>query len=90
MVGKPLQAFTVKDHRSGETISPQTLAGKVVVVTLAASPWVHTSVKNFFPWIQKAIDELEIPIIYARDLIKDDKAGHYDKNKFNDLCFSVF
>ena len=37
MVGKPLPAFSVKDHRSAETISPQTLAGKVVLIDFWAT-----------------------------------------------------
>mmetsp|Transcript_105852 Transcript_105852/g.225930 ORF Transcript_105852/g.225930 Transcript_105852/m.225930 type:complete len:502 (-) Transcript_105852:30-1535(-) len=52
--------------------------GKVILVTLAKSPWVAESCKNFYPAIGQLIRELEVPVIYAQDGIQHD----YQKAKF--------
>lgn len=57
------------------------LSERVVVVTLAQSPWVEKSIECFFPSLEGPMKELNIPIVYARELVKDD-AGDYDKNQF--------
>ncbi|CAK0863270.1 unnamed protein product [Prorocentrum cordatum] len=41
--------------------------GKVVVVTLARSPWVTDSCKFFYPGIGELIEKLNIQILYARE-----------------------
>jgi len=40
--------------------------GKVILVTLAKSPWVEESCKNFFPTIGGLIRELQVPVVYAQ------------------------
>jgi thiol-disulfide isomerase/thioredoxin len=37
LIGKPLQNFTVKDHRTGKMISPDTMKGKVVLIDFWAT-----------------------------------------------------
>lgn len=41
--------------------------GKVILVTLAKSPWVEESCKNFFPTIGGLIKELQVPVVYAQE-----------------------
>mmetsp|Transcript_60427 Transcript_60427/g.179948 ORF Transcript_60427/g.179948 Transcript_60427/m.179948 type:complete len:522 (-) Transcript_60427:116-1681(-) len=41
--------------------------GKVVLVTLAKSPWVSVSCDHFFPAVGLLIQELGVPVIYAQD-----------------------
>lgn len=41
--------------------------GKVVLVTLARSPWVSVSCEHFFPAVGSLIRELGVPIIYAQE-----------------------
>lgn len=41
--------------------------GKVVLVTLAKSPWVTVSCDHFFPAVGCLIQELGVPIIYAQE-----------------------
>jgi len=41
--------------------------GKVILVTLARSPWVHLSCENFFPRIGTLIKDLNVPVIYAQE-----------------------
>eukprot|EP00931_Biecheleriopsis_adriatica_P074671 TRINITY_DN4867_c0_g3_i1.p1 TRINITY_DN4867_c0_g3~~TRINITY_DN4867_c0_g3_i1.p1 ORF type:complete len:263 (+),score=45.33 TRINITY_DN4867_c0_g3_i1:56-790(+) len=41
--------------------------GKVVLVTLAKSPWVKESCRCFYPSVGKLIEELGIPVIYAQE-----------------------
>ncbi|CAK0894409.1 unnamed protein product [Prorocentrum cordatum] len=41
--------------------------GKVVIVTLARSPWVTDSCRNFYPGMGELIKKLGIQIVYARD-----------------------
>jgi len=40
--------------------------GKVIIVTNAVDPWVHTSCKNFLPGLLPIVEK--IPVIYARSL----------------------
>jgi len=49
-----------------------TACGKVVLVTLARSPWVTESCKNFFPGVGQLIAELEVPVVYAQEVQKID------------------
>lgn len=37
LIGEPLQQFSVEDHRTGETISPDALSGKVVLIDFWAT-----------------------------------------------------
>ena len=46
--------------------------GKVVLVTLAGSPWITQCCKHFYPRVGKILDELNVPIIYAA---QDDHAN---------------
>lgn len=41
--------------------------GKVILVTLARSPWVAESCKNFFPTVGSLIRELQVPVVYAQE-----------------------
>ncbi|CAK0894406.1 unnamed protein product [Prorocentrum cordatum] len=41
--------------------------GKVVIVTLARSPWLTDSCRNFYPGMGELIKKLGIQIVYARD-----------------------
>jgi len=41
--------------------------GKVVLVTLAKSPWVSVSCDHFFPAVGMLIQELGVPVIYAQE-----------------------
>merc|ERR1712232_213245 len=41
--------------------------GKVVLVTLARSPWVTDSCNHFFPLVGQLIKELNVPIVYAQE-----------------------
>lgn len=41
--------------------------GKVVLVTLARSPWVLESCNNFYPAVGRLIKELKVPIVYAQE-----------------------
>jgi hypothetical protein len=41
--------------------------GKVVIVTLAKSPWVTDSCKYFYPGIGELIEKLNIKIVYAQE-----------------------
>jgi len=41
--------------------------GKVVIVTLARSPWVTASCMHFYPGIGELIDELGIQVVYAQE-----------------------
>jgi len=50
-------------------------SGKVVLVTLARSPWVDVSCANFFPAVGEFIKANEIPVIYAQECEEVD----YDK-----------
>ena len=43
------------------------LSGCVVIVTLAKSPWVMTSSRNFMPRLHALLHSLELPIVYARE-----------------------
>jgi len=42
-------------------------SGKVVLVTLARSPWVTTSCDNFYPAVGEFIKAMGIPVIYAQE-----------------------
>jgi len=42
-------------------------SGRVVIVTLARSPWVTDSCACFFPGIAGLINELQITVVYAQD-----------------------
>eukprot|EP00930_Biecheleria_cincta_P084844 TRINITY_DN74277_c0_g1_i1.p1 TRINITY_DN74277_c0_g1~~TRINITY_DN74277_c0_g1_i1.p1 ORF type:complete len:592 (-),score=129.41 TRINITY_DN74277_c0_g1_i1:118-1893(-) len=53
--------------------------GKLVLVTLARSPWVMESSKNFFPTVGELIKELDIPVVYAQEGIHVD----YDKQEMS-------
>mmetsp|Transcript_54699 Transcript_54699/g.151742 ORF Transcript_54699/g.151742 Transcript_54699/m.151742 type:complete len:532 (-) Transcript_54699:108-1703(-) len=41
--------------------------GKVVLVTLAKSPWVSVSCDHFFPAVGVLISELGVPVVYAQE-----------------------
>lgn len=49
--------------------------GKVILVTLARSPWVTQSCRNFFPKCGALIEEMKVPVVYAQTGIQVD----YDK-----------
>jgi len=51
--------------------------GKLVLVTLAKSPWVLDSSKNFFPAVSQLIKDLNVPIVYAQEGVQVD----YDKQE---------
>jgi len=51
-------------------------SGKVVIVTLARSPWVTKSSDNFYPAVGEFIDSMRIPVIYARGVCEE---VDYDK-----------
>merc|ERR1711865_671986 len=51
--------------------------GKVILVTLARSPWVTQSCGNFFAKCGALIEELKIPVVYAQTGVQVD----YDKMK---------
>ncbi|CAD7939593.1 unnamed protein product [Amoebophrya sp. A120] len=46
--------------------------GRVVIVTLARVPWVRLSCDNFFPKVGKLLQEQNIKIVYAQELIHGD------------------
>ena len=56
LIGKPLPAFRVKDHRTGRAISPDTLKNKVVLIDFWAT-WCGPCVAEI-PTIQKTQTEL--------------------------------
>eukprot|EP00931_Biecheleriopsis_adriatica_P045775 TRINITY_DN26224_c0_g1_i1.p1 TRINITY_DN26224_c0_g1~~TRINITY_DN26224_c0_g1_i1.p1 ORF type:complete len:356 (-),score=73.26 TRINITY_DN26224_c0_g1_i1:29-1096(-) len=47
-------------------------SGRVGIVTLSTRPWVLNSARKYIPWldIEHLLDELEIPIVYARECLK--------------------
>jgi len=51
--------------------------GKVIIVTLAKSPWVAHSCANFFPEVGKLLKQLDINVVYAQDGVAVD----YDKQR---------
>jgi len=51
------------------------ISGKVVLVTLARSPWVTTSCDNFYPAVGDFIKAMGIPVVYAQESEEVD----YDK-----------
>jgi len=46
--------------------------GKVILVTLARTPWVKQSCNNFYPRAGALIEQLKIPIVYAQTGVKVD------------------
>mmetsp|Transcript_30507 Transcript_30507/g.80923 ORF Transcript_30507/g.80923 Transcript_30507/m.80923 type:complete len:592 (+) Transcript_30507:100-1875(+) len=53
--------------------------GKVVLVTLARSPWVRDSCAHFFPKVGEMITRMKLPVIYAQD----GAAVEYDKSQMS-------
>eukprot|EP00391_Amoebophrya_sp_Ameob2_P014027 CAMPEP_0178998688 /NCGR_PEP_ID=MMETSP0795-20121207/9645_1 /TAXON_ID=88552 /ORGANISM="Amoebophrya sp., Strain Ameob2" /LENGTH=380 /DNA_ID=CAMNT_0020691381 /DNA_START=851 /DNA_END=1993 /DNA_ORIENTATION=- len=43
--------------------------GRVVIVTLARIPWVRLSCDNFFPKVGKILQDFEIKIVYAQEMV---------------------
>lgn len=41
--------------------------GKMVLVTLARSPWVNDSCNNFYPAVGRLIRDMNVPIVYAQE-----------------------
>ncbi|CAK0876595.1 unnamed protein product [Prorocentrum cordatum] len=58
--------------------------GKVVIVTLARSPWVTDSCRYFYPGIGELIEKLNIQIVYARD------GEQIDYSKVSNMAQSQF
>ncbi|CAK0877499.1 unnamed protein product [Prorocentrum cordatum] len=61
--------------------------GKVVIVTLARSPWVTDSCKNFYPGMGELIQKLGIQIVYARD---GEQVEHSEVNSMAEDQFETF
>lgn len=55
---------------------------QVRFVTLARRPWVETSWRNFMPQLEKLLEELDIPVIYARDHITHEMEKEYHAAEF--------
>lgn len=70
-------------EKRGEALLNQALKlGRVVIVTNAVEPWVHTSCKNFLPKLLPIVEK--IPVIYARsvfDKVNVDSATPKDKGQ---------
>jgi len=58
------------------------ILAKVVIVTLAKSPWVEISGENFMPGINELLKELDIPVVYAQTAADPTKQTDYDKAEF--------
>lgn len=63
-------------EREGEALlrrCAELSAGGVFLVTLATQEWMDKTLKNFVPKMGKALDELGIPVICARDFVPRDR-----------------
>ncbi|CAK0869063.1 unnamed protein product [Prorocentrum cordatum] len=58
--------------------------GKIVIVTLARSPWVTDSCRHFYPGMGELIKKLGIQIVYARD------GEQIEHNKVNSMAEDQF
>ena len=56
------------------TLTTASQLGKVYIVTLASSPWVSISIRNFMPELEATIERLGIRIVYARDELLDSES----------------
>lgn len=100
MVGKPLKAFKVKDHRTGAEISPATLKGKVVLIDFWATwcgpcvadlPMVKATHQKFakagFAVLAVSLDEDEATFKKAIDARQMNYLHHFDGRKWkNELA----
>lgn len=50
---------------------------KVMIVTLARSPWIQVSCQNFYPDMGAFLEDLNIPLIYAQDALTE-PVKHFD------------
>lgn len=63
------------------------LADRVAIVTLARPPWVDVCMENFYGSNPALRDSMQnIQVIYARDGVKEDKSGAYDRNNFSEAA----
>jgi len=55
---------------------------QIFIVTLARRPWVDISTKNFMPIFTKLLKELDIKVLYARDVITETMEREYNAAEF--------
>lgn len=67
----PLMLDCLKRHQEMvcSTLRSAGTCGKVVIVTLAKQGWVELSIKNFMPAVGAVFEELDIEIVYAREVL---------------------
>ncbi|KAF4664031.1 hypothetical protein FOL47_005341 [Perkinsus chesapeaki] len=53
------------DRAASQLLREAKKYANVGIVTLASAPWCTISVKNFMPELERTIEELQIPIMYA-------------------------
>lgn len=63
------------------------VAEQVSIVTLAESPWVDYTIRNFYQSMEKTLQTLGIRIIYARDAAAEADGGSKDRTKYDKHSF---